>query len=429
MKRDSRLMGVFVASLAAACLSVPMAGADEINVDEAKVPAYALPDPLVDAGGEAVRDAEAWHRRRRPELMALFESEVYGRTPVGRPSGMTWRTESEKPDARDGRAVRREIGINLFGREDGPVVRLLVYLPAAARGREVPVFLGLNFEGNHATTTEPDIPLPQGWVPNNKGAGLTDNMPSEKTRGVQADRWLYDLALERGFGVATAYYGDLDPDFHDGWKNGVHAVTGAPADGEWGSIGTWAWGLSRMLDVLEKEPGVDGKKVIVMGHSRLGKTALWAGAQDTRFAAVISNNSGCGGAALSRRVFGETVARINTVFPHWFTSGYKKWNHRESECPIDQHQLIALIAPRPVLVTSATEDTWADPRGEFLSLVGAHPVYRLLGTAGLSTTEMPPPDRLINGPLAYLYRTGAHDVTRADWQAYLDFAEAQLGAP
>ena len=429
MKCDSRLMGVFVASLAAACLSVPMAGADEINVDEAKVPAYVLPDPLVDAGGEAVRDAEAWHRRRRPELMALFESEVYGRTPVGRPSGMTWRTETEKPDARDGRAVRREIGINLFGREDGPVVRLLVYLPAAARGREVPVFLGLNFEGNHATTTEPDIPLPQGWVPNNKGAGLADNMPSEKTRGVQADRWLYDLALERGFGVATAYYGDLDPDFHDGWKNGVHAVTGAPADGEWGSIGTWAWGLSRMLDVLEKEPGVDGKKVIVMGHSRLGKTALWAGAQDTRFAAVISNNSGCGGAALSRRVFGETVARINTVFPHWFTSGYKKWNHRESECPIDQHQLIALIAPRPVLVTSATEDTWADPRGEFLSLVGAHPVYRLLGTAGLSTTEMPPPDRLINDPLAYLYRTGAHDVTRADWQAYLDFAEAQLGAP
>jgi hypothetical protein len=429
MLHSSRSIPVVLVSLVATFFFIPMAAADEANYDEAKVPAYTLPDPLVSESGVPVMDAEAWHTRRRPELRALFESEVYGRTPIGRPDGMGWRTVTETPDARAGKAVRREIEITLFGREDGPKVRLLVYLPAAAQARPVPVFLGLNFEGNHATTTEPDIPLPRGWVPNNRGAGLTDNTPSEKTRGVQADRWLYDMALDRGYGVATAYYGDLDPDFDDGWKNGVHAVTGAPGEGEWGSIGTWAWGLSRMLDVLEKEPGVDGGKVIVMGHSRLGKTALWAGAQDTRFAAVISNNSGCGGAALSRRVFGESVARINTSFPHWFTSGYKKWNRREGECPIDQHQLIALVAPRPVLVTSATEDTWADPKGEFLSLVGASPVYRLLGTPGLATTEMPPPDHLVNGPLAYLYRTGAHDVTRTDWQAYLDFAESQVVAP
>jgi hypothetical protein len=426
MKFPRRHILVFLQPLLGLLSVAPMAAADEFNYDEAKVPAYTLPDPLVSADGTPVGDAATWREKRRPELMRLFEREVYGRTPLGRPPGMTWRTVSEKRDARGGAAIRREIELNLFGREDGPVVRLLVYLPATAGEKPAPVFLGLNFEGNHATTTDPDIPLPAGWVPNNRGAGLDDNSPSEKTRGVQADRWLFDLALARGCGVATAYYGDLDPDFDDGFKNGVHAVTGAPKDGEWGSIGTWAWGLSRLLDVLEKEPGVDGKKVIVMGHSRLGKTALWAGAQDERFAAVISNNSGCGGAALSRRVFGETVARINTAFPHWFTAGYKKWNHREGECPIDQHQLIALIAPRPVLVTSATEDKWADPKGEFLSLVGADPVFRLLGTSGLGATSQPPPDQLVNGPLAYLLRTGVHDVTKTDWQAYLDFAAAQV---
>lgn len=425
---NPRLM-VFLSPLVFLMSPLPLTTAGEFNEDEAKVPAYSLPDPLTGANGTPIKDAAAWRSQRRPELMQLFEQEVYGRTPIARPPGMTWRTVSEKKDARDGRAVRREIEIHLFGRDDGPVVRLLLYIPVrATQTAPAPVFLGLNFEGNHATTTEADIPLPKGWVPTNKGAGLNDNTPSEKTRGVQADRWLYDMALARGYAVATAYYGDLDPDIDDDFKNGVHAVTGKPQEGEWGSIGTWAWGLSRLLDVLEKESGVDGKKAVVMGHSRLGKTALWAGAQDERFAAVISNNSGCGGAALSRRIFGETVARINTSFPHWFTNGYKKWNGREADCPVDQHQLIALIAPRPLLVTSATEDLWADPKGEFLSLVGADPVYRLLGTSGLSITAQPPPDQLHNGPLAYLLRTGPHDITATDWQAYLDFADTQLPA-
>jgi len=406
----------------------PMANAEnDINYDEEKIPAYTLPDPLVATDGSPVATADQWRHQRRPELLQLFEREVYGRTPVARPPGMTWKTVTEKKDARNGRALRREIEVNLFGLDQGPVVRLLVHLPASATPESpCPVFLGLNFEGNHATTTDPDIPLPSTWVPANRGANLDENTPSEKTRGVQADRWLIDLALARGCGVATAYYGEFDPDFDDGFKNGIHAVTGPPADGDWGSIGTWAWGLSRLLDVLEKEPGVHPKKIIAMGHSRLGKTALWAGAQDDRFAAVISNNSGCGGAALSRRALGETVARINKSFPHWFTSGYKKWNGRENDCPVDQHQLIALIAPRPVLVTSATEDRWADPKGEFLSLVAANPVYRLLGTTGLAQTTQPPPDQLLNGPLAYLLRSGPHDVTATDWQAYLDFAASQL---
>ncbi|HWA86992.1 MAG TPA: acetylxylan esterase, partial [Opitutus sp.] len=356
--------------------------------------------------------------------------EEYGRTRAGRPKGMSFEVTSVDRHALGGKATRKEVTIH-FGKEaSAPAMHLLVYLPnAPVPPGGWPAFLGLNFYGNHTVANDPGVALLTGWVPD-EAPGAANHRATEASRGCDASKWQIETVIARGYATATAYCGELCPDRPDGLAAGVNAWLGGKgteerAGDDWGAIGVWAWGLSRAMDYLETDGDIDAKRVAVHGHSRLGKTALWAGVQDERFALVISNDSGCGGAALSKRIHGETVAKINGQFPHWFAKNFRRYDDNEAALPVDQHELLALVAPRPLYVASAEDDDWADPRGEFLAVKAAEPVYRLFGRDG-PAGDMPPINTPVGGALHYHIRDGKHDMTAFDWSAYLDFADRWL---
>ncbi len=400
-----------------------------INYDETKVPKFELPDSLTCIDGTNITTPEQWINVRRPELLRLFSENIYGKTP-DLPNPL--RVEIiEEGFALSKRALRRQIRLFFPERKDTTATHMdiLCYIPNEIE-KPVPLFLGLNFAGNHTIQPDPSILLNSGWI-SEKWEGVVNNHATEKSRGTQALRWDIDQIIDRGYGIATVYYGDIDPDFDDGYQNGIHPIfygpnQKQPNDDEWGSIGAWAWGLSRALDYFYADESIDNCRVAVFGHSRLGKSALWAGVCDERFALIISNESGCGGAALSRRCYGETIERINKSFPHWFCNNFRNFNNNEKNLPVDQHQLIALAAPRPIYIASAVNDRWADPQGEFLSALNANEVYRLFSHDGLPVQNIPTIEQSVIGRIGYHIRRGGHGVMPYDWNQFLNFADFSI---
>lgn len=399
----------------------------EPNYDENKVPNFVLPNPLETFNGREVKTIKLWEDERRPELLDFFTHNMFGKVP-SELAITSFNIVEQSDDAINGKAKRKQIELSF--KKNGKILsfNVLLYLPKGVE--KAPLFMGYNFYGNHTVADDPDILISEAWARNNDSLGVVDNHLDEKSRGVRTSRWAIEKMIDAGFGLATIYYGEVDPD-KDDMSDGIQSLfytndQQVPADNEWGSIAAWSWGLSRAMDYLEEDTDVDASRVIVFGHSRLGKTSLWAGATDQRFAAVISNNSGCGGAALSKRKFGETVWRINTAFPHWFCNNFNSYNNNEEQLPVDQHELLALIAPRPLYVASAAEDQWADPYGEFLATLYATPVYQLYNKRGVNSTEMPTVNEPIQNTVAYHIRTGKHDVTNYDWDQYIKWAKEQL---
>lgn len=382
-----------------------------------------LPDPLLGSNGKKITNPSDWMEYRRAEIFQLFQSQVYGISPAPPPEKAALEIVERSDRAMSGTGIRIQGNVICKGvPERIKPFPILIYLPKNISS-PVPVFLGLNFKGNHACDPDPEILIPKEAVLEN-GSLLHE-------RGEAVSRYPIQSIIDRGFGVATIWYNHIEWDENGRWKDGVrgaYSPDGQLKPDDWAAIGAWAWGLSRAFDALESVPEIDSSRIIVWGHSRLGKTALWASASDPRFAMAVSNDSGCTGASISRGKQGESVAKINELFPHWFCGNYKQYGNNEDALPVDQHELIALTAPRPVYVASAINDTWADFSHEFLGAKHASPVYRLFGYGGIGEdTEMPPIHTPVGGDrVGYHVRAGEHDVTEYDWLRFIDFAKRNL---
>ncbi|MCE5331382.1 MAG: acetylxylan esterase [Bacteroidales bacterium] len=385
-------------------------GYPEAQYDESKVPEYTLPDPLVMLNGEKVTNAEEWQKKRRPEIIDLFEKNVYGYTMEGRPKGMTWEIDSVDTAAMNGKAKVKMITLFFTGKKQWPEMKIKVILPAYSK-KPVPVFIVPFFDPEKM-----DQQMLQSLGDLDKFSGNTE------------------MLLENGYGLINFDPTSVEPDTPDGYTNSIRKIYAKPGqdkpgDGEWGAIGAWAWAMSRVMDYIETDTEIESKKVCLTGYSRFGKAAMWAGAQDERFAIVFSGQSGCCGATLVRRQYGETVEKVNKAFPHWFCANFKKYSTRVNDLPVDWHMLDALIAPRPLYIETAQEEYWGDPRGSFLAGKYADPVYELYGKTGLGAEEMPPVESPMGETIGFHMRKGGHMLgyTDYDWEQFLKFADLHFG--
>jgi hypothetical protein len=388
-----------------------------VNYDESKVGTYALPDPLVMLNGQKVSDAKTWYEKRRPEIVSLFEEFQYGRMP-GAPEHMSFDVFDPGTPALEGTALRKQVTVYFTEDTSNYKMDILIYLPADATG-PVPLFLNLGFT-NTAVVDDPGIKT--GYIWNREGK----RVPAD--RNSRFGKMDVHRFLSEGIGFANIYYGDIEPDFGEGIKYGIRGCylkpgQTYPAPDEWGAISAWAWGLSRAMDYFETDPRIDESKVAIFGVSRLGKTVLWAGAHDTRFGMVIASCGGEGGAALSRRWYGETIDHMThpTRYFYQFAGNWRNFKDDPSQSPVDGHMLVALMAPRPLLLQTGDTDYWSDPKGEFLAAVAGGPVFELLGKKSLGTDVMPGPGQPVLNDLGYFMHKGGHGALPSDFEVFIKF--------
>lgn len=398
-----------------------------VNYEEEKVGAYTLPDPLLKANGMMVKNAADWQQHRRPEWLRLFEEQQYGRAP-GRPADMTFRVFDKGTPVLDGKAIRKQVTI-YFTKDTASVHKLdvLFYLPARASAPS-PLLLNISFVANANAVDDPGVKPGMAW--SKEGQRIPTPPPRAGFGKLNIGQF-----IDAGIGIATFCYTDIEPDMPDGIKYGIRSLylingAAAPAANEWGAIAAWSWGMSRVMDYIETDPAIDPKRVAITGASRLGKTVMWTGARDTRFAVVIASVSGEGGAALSRRNYGETVAHLvaPTRYPYQFAGNYQQYGADVNKLPFDAHCLISLIAPRPLLLQTGSTDYWSDPKGEFMAALAAKPVYALFKKEGPGTDMMPPAGdtTLLLHPLGYFMHDGGHGVLPGDWPLFISFMKKYL---
>ena len=414
----TRNTAVLLAILATLVLTAPARALPEPSM----LPICAgTPDPLFMLDGTPVLTQKDWIKKRRPELQALFQHYMYGILPPPvKVKGAVTYTDNH---FFDGKATLKLVTLTL-GRHTPVRIHLLMVVPNH-RDKPAPIFIGMNFSGNHTLVNDPHVPLPTAWMPANM-PNVVDHHATEDGRGQQINTWALEQTIDRGYAVATYYCGDVEED-RFGAEGGVRElIHPAREPDDWGTIAAWAWGMQRVMDYVSRDHDIDSHRMALVGHSRFGKATLLAGAFDERAALIIPLQAGCGGTAPSRGTVGESVKQINDRFPHWFCDVFKQFNDTPQKLPFDQNCLIALCAPRPVLLGAATGDTWSNPAGAFAMLQAADGVYRLMGAQGLAASSMPPVNQLVDSNLGYFIRPGKHSMTRGDWQVFLDFADKHL---
>jgi hypothetical protein len=396
-----------------------------VNYTEAKVRQYTLPDVLTLSNGEKVTDAETWFSRRRPEVLKLVEENIYGRAP-GRPKDMSFDVHDKGTPSFDGKALRKQVTIYFTKDKSDNYLDLLIYLPVHTDG-PVPLLLHVGWFPNNLVVNDEGVKNGRFWDRSTK-----QRRPADSGRHFGFGLNVMQL-VEHGYGIAIFNYSDVDPDSLDSIAHGVRALylkdgQTEPAPDEWGSISAWAWGISRIVDYFETDPQIDEKRIAIYGASRLGKTVLWAGARDERIACVLAAVSGAGGGALARRNYGETIAHLvaPTRYPYQFARNYQKWADNVDEFPVDSHMVIALLAPRAILLQTGNTDKWSDPYGEFLAAKAASPVYELVGEKGIEAEKLPEPGVSLMNKLGYFMHDGGHGTLPSDWDVFLKFMQMHM---